>query len=293
MPFVQTSLELAIQQVAPCEDLLLEMGALSVTLKDPGGDPVLEPGPGLNPLWDYMVVQALFDVSADAALVRKRLAAELGEAALAHWQVEEIADRVWERAWMDDFVPMRFGQRLWVCPSNHTVDEPGAVVMKLDPGLAFGTGTHNTTALCLRWLDSQDLRGRHVLDYGCGSGILAVAALLLGADRCHGVDNDPQALLASRDNAERNAVAHRLSLALPEDQETEPADVLVANILSGILIKLAPSLSRLVRPGGALALSGILDTQVHDVADAFRGAFDLDEPVQDGDWMLLTGKRKA
>lgn len=293
MPFLQISLALDMADAQAGEDVLMEQGALSVTFQDPGGDPVLEPAPGQNPLWDRMTVLALFEYDVDQRIVRNALAASLGDEALASWSAEVLEDRAWERAWMDGFTPMRFGRRLWVCPSTHQVDEPDAVVMKLDPGLAFGTGTHPTTALCLRWLDAQVLRGANVVDYGCGSGILAVAALLLGAEHCHGVDNDPQALTASRDNAQRNGVSHRLSLALPEEPDTSPADVLVANILSGILVQLAPRLANLVRPGGRLALSGILTTQVDEVMSAYQDAFTLDPAVQDGDWALVTGCRKA
>ncbi|MEX0730713.1 MAG: 50S ribosomal protein L11 methyltransferase [Aquisalimonadaceae bacterium] len=294
MPFLQISLELDMADAQAGEDVLIEQGALSVTFQDPGGDPVLEPAPGENPLWERITVLGLFDAAVDADEIRQALAVSVGEGVLAGWRTELLEDRAWERVWMDDFTPMRFGRRLWVCPSTHHVEEPEAVVLKLDPGLAFGTGTHPTTALCLRWLDAARLKDAYVVDYGCGSGILAVAALLLGAERSHGVDNDPQALTASRDNAVRNGVDQRLSLALADEPDgARPADVLVANILSGILVQLAPRLARLVRPRGRLVLSGILDTQVEEVSAAYRDAFDLDPPLQDGDWILLSGRRKA
>lgn len=293
MAFLQISLELDAADAQASEDALMALGAHSITFQDPGGDPVLEPGPGENPLWGRVVVLALFDADADPHAIRDALCQYLDAGTATAWRHEILEDRDWERAWMDGFVPMRFGRRLWVCPSTHDLDEQDAVVLHLDPGLAFGTGTHPTTALCLRWLDAADLCGTRVVDYGCGSGILAVAALLLGASCCDGVDNDPQALVASRDNATRNRVASRLSLSLPRDFKPDAgADVLVANILSGILVDLAPRLTGLVRPRGRLALSGILDSQVDDVVAAYRNAFELDAPVLEDGWALLTGQRR-
>ncbi len=291
MPFFQIQLELDAADVPAAEDVLLEHGALSVTLQDPGGEPVLEPEPGENPLWERPLLLALFDQHAVITEVRHALSELLGDAAVLVRDVEEVPDRAWERVWMDDFTPMRFGQRLWICPSTHRVDAEGAIVVHLDPGLAFGTGTHPSTALCLRWLDSQDLAGKSMVDYGCGSGILSVAGLLLGARRCHGVDTDRQALLASRENAIRNDVGERLSLSLP-GRPPAAADVLVANILSGILLELAAVLGSLVRPGGLIALSGILRAQVREIEAAYGKAFRLREPVYDGDWALVSGYRR-
>ncbi|MCC5856658.1 MAG: 50S ribosomal protein L11 methyltransferase [Ectothiorhodospiraceae bacterium] len=292
MPYVQIACQLDAGFCRLAEDVLMERGAMSVTFQDPGGKPVLEPAPGSNPLWDRVTVLALFHAGVDAGALRRALQRELGDVAVAHWQVQELQDRVWERAWMDDFHPMRFGERLWVCPSNGRVQQAGAVVLKLDPGLAFGTGTHPTTALCLRWLDTASLDGLRVIDYGCGSGILGIAALLLGARSCHGVDNDPQALTASRENAERNGVAQRLTLSLAEEGSLpEPADVLLANILSGVLIRLAPRLSTLVVPGGRVVLSGVLREQAEEVMEAYRDVFRFDAPRVDGDWVLLSARK--
>ncbi|MCK8516143.1 50S ribosomal protein L11 methyltransferase [Methylonatrum kenyense] len=292
MAYTQVFLELDAEDTQAAEDLLMESGALAVTLRDPGGEPVLEPAPGDVPLWPSLTLCALFPDGMDLVALRRQAALALGETTIASWRQETLQDRVWERVWMDDFTPMRFGRRLWICPSTHQVDATDAVVVKLDPGLAFGTGTHPTTALCLRWLDAQDLRGQSVIDLGCGSGVLGVAALLLGAGRCVGIDNDPQALIASRDNAIRNDVSARLRLLDAGDPDPEPADVLVANILSSILIRLQPQAARLLRPGGRLALSGILDTQVDAVTEAYAGSFALDPPQQDGDWMLLSGRKR-
>ena len=218
----------------------------------------------------------LFDGTADAGALRAALDAALdGGGAL---RIEPLQDQDWERAWLEHFRPMRFGRRLWVLPGGQTAElADGDVAVELDPGLAFGTGTHATTALCLDWLGSLDLAGRRVIDVGCGSGILAIAALKLGAAGAVAIDHDPQALLATRENAARNGVADRLTVLGADAPPPEPADVVVANILAGTLIELAPQVEAMVRPGGLLALSGILAEQIDDVAAAYvrpgRSAF--------------------
>jgi ribosomal protein L11 methyltransferase len=235
---------------------------------------------------------ALFEADTDAAHVLAHLQLLTG-AELPEHMSEVIEDQDWERSWMDNFQPMRFGERLWIVPSWHAAPEPDAVNLLLDPGLAFGTGTHPTTALCLEWLDGQDLKDCNLLDFGCGSGILAIAALLLGAKQAVGTDIDFQALDASRDNAGRNNIApERFALYLPEDLPQEKADVLVANILAGPLVSLAPTLTSLVKSGGRLALSGILAEQGAEVAVAYADTFDLD-PIADRDgWVRITGRRR-
>lgn len=278
---------------ARAETVLVDQGAYSVTLQDSGGEPILEPDPGSNPLWEQVVMLALFDGDVDVPGIRTALEQALGPDVLAGWHEETIPDQDWERAWMDAFEPMRFGQRLWVCPSTHQPPDPRAVNIRLDPGLAFGTGTHPTTALCLEWLDQQNVAGQRVLDYGCGSGVLAVAALLLGAGEAHGVDNDRQALVASRDNARRNGVESRLYLRDNEEADPPVADVLVANILSGILIELVPRLMALVRPGGQVALSGIMEQQAGTVEEAYRDSIDFRRPRFRDGWTLLTGVRRG
>lgn len=267
------------EQALALEDALLEGGALSVTLQDNADEPVLEPGVGERPLWQATRLVALYEADADIDAVLAQLSAQFGS--VPSFELEVIEDQVWERAWMDSFQPMKFGRRLWVCPSWAEAPEADAVVLALDPGLAFGTGTHPTTALCLTWLDGLDLTGCSVLDFGCGSGILAIAALLLGAERAIAVDNDPQALLATRDNAERNGIAaERLITYTPEQV---PADlcveVTVANILAGPLQALAPLLAERTRAGGRLALSGILVEQAEAVANCYRAHFDLQAPT--------------
>ena len=292
MPFLQVSCELDATACQAAEDIFMEQGAMSVTLQDPGGDPVLEPPVGESPLWERARMLALFEADREPVAVYRALVAELGEASVRDWREERLRDQPWERAWMDGFVPMQFGKRLWVCPSNGRVEAGDAIVLKLDPGLAFGTGTHPTTALCLQWLDGMDLRGQRLLDYGCGSGILAVAGLLLGAGGATGVDNDPQALVASGRNAARNGVAGRLSLFPPPELPPLQADVLVANILSAVLVDLAADLARLVRPGGAVALSGILDHQARVVHAAYAADFLLENAGSRDGWVLLAGHRR-
>lgn len=270
-------------------DLLMEQGALSVTFMDAKDTPIFEPLPGETRLWGDTDVMALFTADADTSGAEAVITAILPEAPV---KKELLEDKDWERAWMDNFHPMQFGQRLWVCPSWRPVPEPDAVNVMLDPGLAFGTGTHATTALCLEWLEGQDLHGKTVLDFGCGSGILGIAALKLGASRVVGVDIDPQALQASEDNAQRNGVAAQLELYLPADQPaTLQADVVVANILAGPLVELKDVILGYLRPGGALALSGILDTQAEMVQQQYRADCQLDPVATREEWCRISGRK--
>ncbi|WP_133718876.1 50S ribosomal protein L11 methyltransferase [Methylocaldum gracile] len=274
----------------PVSDLLSNLGAVSVSFEDAGDQPLFEPKPGETPVWRQTKVIGLFDADANTNRIRNSVANQFGERVL-QYQLEDLEDRVWERAWLDHFQPMRFGQRLWICPTGFEPPEPVAVNVVLDPGLAFGTGTHPTTALCLEWLDGQDLAGKTVIDYGCGSGVLAVAALKLGAAKAYGVDIDPQALTASDENARKNGVEDRLALGYPRELAAVRADVLVANILATPLIELAAEISEKVRPGGSLALSGILATQVENVRAAYASQFDFSPPVVREEWALLTGAK--
>ncbi|HAR06096.1 MAG TPA: 50S ribosomal protein L11 methyltransferase, partial [Pseudomonas sp.] len=250
MSWLQIRLAITPDQAEALEDQLLQLGAVSVTFMDAEDQPIFEPDLNTTPLWSHTHLLALFeaDTDPDALLAHLQL---LRGGDLPEHQTEVIEDQDWERSWMDNFQPMRFGRRLWIVPSWHAAPEPDAVNLLLDPGLAFGTGTHPTTALCLEWLDAQTLDDRSLLDFGCGSGILAIAGLLLGARQAVGTDIDPQALEASRDNAERNGIApERFTLYLPEQLPQEPADVVVANILAGPLVSLAPQITALVKPGG-------------------------------------------
>ena len=292
MPWLQVRLAITPDQAQTYEDALLEVGAVSVTFMDAEDQPIFEPDLGTTPLWSHTHLLALFEADTDETARLAHLALLCGGSLPQH-QIEHIEDQDWERSWMDNFHPMRFGQRLWIVPSWHAAPEPGAVNLLLDPGLAFGTGTHPTTALCLEWLDGQDLKDCNVLDFGCGSGILAIAALLLGAKEAVGTDIDVQALEASRDNAGRNNIDPALfPLYLPQDLPQVQADVLVANILAGPLVALAPQLSSLVKPGGRLALSGILAEQGDEVAAAYAQDFDLDPIANRDGWVRISGRRR-
>lgn len=310
MPFLQLSLDVGRRDPGPYEDALFELGALSVTLLDAADDPVLEPAPGATPLWPTVVVRAVFEAGTDTDAVRAALNATPGldtQLLAGSIQFETVADRAWEREWLKDFRPMRFGRRLWVCPGGQRPEppSPGAdpdaadrkpVLLELDPGLAFGTGTHATTAQCLEWLDSAEregnwLDGAEIIDYGCGSGILAIAALLLGARQAIGMDIDPQALLATRQNGERNGVLDRLQVTADPDVGEVQADVVLANILAGPLVELAPRLAQRTRPGGRIALSGLLAEQADAVTAAYRPWFDIRLTGTRDGWGLLTGRR--
>lgn len=291
MPFLQLTLEIGSQDPAPFEDALFELGATAVTLEDASDDPVLEPAPGATPLWPTVRVKALFDAALDPGTLGRQISERCGD--VARSQVELIDDRPWEREWLRDFRPMRFGRRLWVCPGGLPAGDPDATRIELDPGLAFGTGTHATTALCLEWMDQRDLAGLAVVDYGCGSGILAIAALKLGAAEATAIDIDPQALIATRENAERNQVATSLRAGDESLLAGCSADLLIANILAAPLIALAPRLAEAVRPGGQIALCGLLLEQADSVTAAYRAWFDIGTAaVRDG-WALLSGPRRT
>ena len=259
MPWIQLKINTSGGNAEELGDALIESGAVSVTFQDTHDTPVFEPLPGETRLWGDTDVIGLYDAETDMEEVVAILEnCPLLSVGFLH-KIEQLEDKDWEREWMDNFHPMRFGQRLWICPSWRDVPDATAVNVMLDPGLAFGTGTHPTTSLCLEWLDSLDLAGKTVIDFGCGSGILAIAALKLGAVKAIGIDIDPQAIQASRDNAERNGVSELLELYLPQDQpEAMSADVVVANILAGPLRELAPLISVLPVEGGFLGLSGVL-----------------------------------
>ncbi|HEX5788168.1 MAG TPA: 50S ribosomal protein L11 methyltransferase [Woeseiaceae bacterium] len=278
------------------EAVLVRHGAGSVTLTDGGNTPVLEPGPGETPLWAQTRITGLFTAGTDFASLVADLEAQFGPAGLPPHRVLYLPGRDWEREWLRDFGPMRFGRRLWICPGD-SVAPPGAVAVRLDPGLAFGTGTHPTTALCLEWLDGLALDGRSLLDYGCGSGVLAIAGLKLGCRGATALDIDPQALTATRRNAERNGVAERLRVAGRDAEVPGGFDVVVANILAGPLVELAECVITRLSSGGDLALSGILSGQVDRIQAAYDPWIAFDAPAfrSQGDqtWARLSGKRRS
>lgn len=286
----QVHLTIAKEQLEEVEDFLLSIGALSVTYKDAGDNPVLEPLPGETPLWPELIVTGLFDQKKNINTVMNILARHYPELTVTK---EELQDQDWERSWMQDYQPMSFGERLWVVPTEMQPPDKNAINLRLDPGLAFGTGTHPTTALCLQWLDQHDITQQTVLDYGCGSGILAVAALLLGADFANAVDIDPQAITASNTNAANNKVDHKLDVFLVEDYQARQYDLVMANILSGPLSELAPNLSAYTKPAGHIILSGILEQQAESVRSVYLQWFDMDKAVINDDWALLTGRKKT
>ena len=293
MAWIQIHVATEGSNASHVEALLEDMGALSVTLQDAADQPLLEPAPGETPLWDSACVTGLFEDHSDLPAIRRRLAAVLPPQTKV--VVERLDDRPWERAWLEHFRPMQFGERLWVFPEGRDAEDAGesAVVLTLDPGLAFGTGTHATTALCLEWLSGAHLGGKTAIDYGCGSGILAIAALLLGAQRVVAVDHDPQALLATRQNAEKNGVADQLVTLGGDRPPGQVADLVLANILAGTLVELAAPITACVKPGGDLVLSGILAGQAARVEDAYSAEFELAAPLQREDWILIHGKRAA
>lgn len=291
MPWLQLSLETTEAQ-APLIELLFEsLGALSITLGDAGDQPLLEPAPGEELIWQNTRITGLFEATRDTDELRTAINQALNSDVTRSLQMEALQDQAWERTWLDHYQAMQFGRRLWVGPEEQLPDVADVVRVKLDPGLAFGTGTHPTTALCLEWLEGLDLTGKTIIDYGCGSGILAIAALQLGAAKAVAVDYDPQALEATEENAKRNGVSARLSTYLPETCPAQPSDVLVANILAGPLIELAPRLCQLIKPAGWFALSGILTEQTQSVTSAYADCARLAQPKEIDGWMLLAGKK--
>lgn len=290
MAWIELRVHTALPQFA--EELLLAHGAAAVSFVDAADDPVLEPAPGETPLWHDTITIGLFAGHADLAPAVASLREILPEGAALKTSAALVEDRDWIRAWLKDCPPLQFGERLWVAPLERATEvrDPAAVIVRLDPGLAFGTGTHPSTALCLEWLASQELAGAQVLDYGCGSGVLAIAALALGAARAVGTDIDPQALTAARDNAAANGVADRFSAVAAAECVPFPADVVLANILANPLIALAPRLACSIRPGGQLVLAGLLESQAGDVRRAYAPWFDFAaDAVRDG-WIRVCGR---
>ncbi|WP_313399846.1 50S ribosomal protein L11 methyltransferase [Stenotrophomonas sp.] len=304
MPFLELTLRCTETTQPRYENALDDVGALAVTMLDADADTsneraILEPGVGETPLWNELTLSALFPADTNALALLAALEAFDPGLDWTHASFRAVQDEDWERAWLDQFQPMQFGQRTWIVPWNHDLPEAAqaadAAIVRLDPGLAFGSGTHPTTALCLRWLDQLsadgELAGNTVLDFGCGSGILALAALKLGAAAAVGVDNDPQALIATHDNGERNGV--HIAAYLPEDEPAATYPVVVANILASALDALAELLAARVAAGGRIALSGILHGQEDELLQRYAAWFDQLEATQDGDWMRITGVRRA
>ncbi|WP_457669756.1 50S ribosomal protein L11 methyltransferase [Thiolapillus sp.] len=290
MPWLQAHLEVEKTQAPLIELLFEQLGALSITLVDAKDEPMLEPAPGTMPLWRHTRVSALFEGDTDADNLRASIDQVLARENSRRLLLEILEDQAWERAWLEHFQPMRFGRHLWICPTGKEVPVAQATVIHLDPGLAFGTGTHPTTDLCLQWLDGAQIKDKTVIDFGCGSGILAIAALKLGAARATAVDHDPQALIATSSNARQNDVDCRLETFSPGDLPPQTADLVLANILANVLIELAPQIKALLNPGGQLVLSGILRHQAEDVMQAYAPQILFLPPRQLDDWVRLEGR---
>ena len=296
MSWLQISINTTKNHAELAEDRLFTAGAQTVTLTDGADQPILEPGPDKTPVWNSVIVTGLFHFDNNQQNLLDEINHNMADISYS-CTTEILEDQNWTRAWMEHFHAMQFGKRLWVCPLHIEPPEPEAINLRLDPGLAFGTGTHPTTSLCLRWLDlhiGQNSKAQeNILDYGCGSGILAIAACMLGVNHADGVDIDPQALIASQNNAKTNKVREQITTWLPDDYQkhhTETQyDIVIANILSGPLAELAPMLAEHTKTNGDIVLSGILKEQAESVRHAYCAFFKMDAPVYEEDWVLLHG----
>ncbi|MGM0630104.1 MAG: 50S ribosomal protein L11 methyltransferase [Pseudomonadota bacterium] len=291
MPWIQLTLSCSEEHAPQVGDMLMANGAQAVTYRDGADTPIFEPRPGDVILWEHTLATGLFDAEVDIKAIIANLKKSKIFGSDLQYKVDALEDKDWEREWMDNFHPIRFGEQLWICPSWRDIPDPSAVNILLDPGMAFGTGTHPTTAMCLRWLDANPPKGKSTLDFGCGSGILGIAALLFNAKHAIGIDIDQQALIATKDNAERNGVSDKFDVFLPSEQPQTQVDLVLANVLAGPLRELSETILAFVKPGGQLVLSGILERQVNDVIAAYQPDIAFDTPVIDGDWAMLSGTR--
>lgn len=292
MAWLQVKVATSAEHTQAVEDALTAAGAASVTLEGADESRVFEPAPGETPLWGATRVIGLFDDGAGRDAILDALAG-VGEDAAADPEFEELPDREWSRVWMEDWHPLQFGPHLWVAPTDAEVDDPDGIILRLDPGLAFGTGTHATTALCLEWLSTRELGGANVLDYGCGSGILAIAALRLGAARAHAIDIDPQAVEATAANADLNGVGERLSTAVTDEPGDGPYDLVLANVLAGPLIEVSAGLAGCEQGGGRIVLAGILADQAESVLAAYEDHYAVEISAEREGWSLVTGVRRG
>jgi ribosomal protein L11 methyltransferase len=288
----QLTVQCTQSELEPTEHILLELGALSITLADAHDEPIYEPLPGENPVWQVSMVTGLFDQQQSLEDLYDDLVKRLPAHQVATIRKQQLDDQVWERAYLDQFKPTCFGDMLWICPSWHEPPQPDACNIILDPGIAFGTGSHPTTALCLQYLDQHPPVGKCVVDYGCGSGILAIAAYKLGAKKVSSIDIDPQALDATAENARRNGIdPNELHIGKPGEADIKSTDYLIANILSGPLIELEPKFASIVKPGGQLLLSGILTEQADEMRRHYQRHFNIDAVKIEQDWCRVTGIR--
>lgn len=294
MSWIQILIDSNLDDAESFESALLNLGSLAVTLQDAADQPLYEPPVGSTPLWQRTRVIGLFEANTNIDLICAALQNQFAAFNDSMYRIEIVEDQAWERAWMDNFKPIQCGTRLWICPSWCDIPDKQAVNLMLDPGLAFGTGTHPTTHLCLQWLDGLDVKNKTLIDYGCGSGILAIASLLLGVAHATAIDNDPQALIATRDNAQRNNIdTQKLTIIYPREiPRNLQTDVLVANILAQPLIDLANNIGALLKSGGDIALSGILEDQAQAVMQAYKPWIDWQTPTIKDGWVRLSGIRK-
>jgi len=293
MPWLQLKFETHPEQAERLSDLMTATGASAVTMQDAADQPLFEPPPGATPLWQQILISGLFEADANIEKILADITQALGDIPLPVWTLNPLEDKDWVRAWMDDYQPMCFDNGLWIVPSTFTPPDPDAVNILLDPGLAFGTGTHPTTAMCLRWLGAHPPMNQSVIDYGCGSGILAIAACRLGANSALAVDNDPQALLATRDNAQLNQVADKIQVYLPDECPSTQVPLLLANILAGPLHTLARQFAQRVLTTGHIVLSGIIDSQAEDLIQQYSPWFEMEIYRQEEEWICLQGKRNS
>ena len=289
-------LQLICQSTKAFEAVISEaaenFGAVSITLSDAADVPVLEPLPNETPLWDEIVITLLFreEQTNELESLKQQLMTNKDSWQVSHIRQETLKDQQWERVWMDDFHPMQFGKNLWIYPSWSEIPDDGSVKIKLDPGLAFGTGTHPTTAMCLEWLDSNPPRDLDVIDFGCGSGVLAIAAIKLGAKKVWATDIDPQALIATQSNQLNNDIPDQQILRyLPEAMPEIKVDLMLANILCGPLVSLAPELCASTKKGGQIVLSGILKEQQEMLAETYANYCQNIQFATSGDWVRMTG----
>ncbi|WP_028887004.1 50S ribosomal protein L11 methyltransferase [Teredinibacter turnerae] len=293
MPWLQLRINTTRELAPRVEYAMAKSGSLAVTLQDNADHPIFEPALGETPLWQETRIVGLFEADTDTAAILELVLKKSGLSEAQHqWHILE--DKDWEREWMTHYQPIQCGPAFWICPSWTAPPDPNAVNLMLDPGLAFGTGTHPTTFLCLQWLAGENLNNKTVIDYGCGSGILGIGALLLGAASVTGTDIDPQALMATQDNVKRNNLpAVSFPVYFPDNCPAEPVDYMLANILAGPLVELAPTLSALLKPGGRLCLSGVLETQKDDLLAAYEATIEIEQVLQREEWICITGTRRA
>ena len=293
MAWWQLSVQCSADELEVTEDCLLKLGAVSITMCDARDEPIYEPLPGDTPVWQHSIVTGMFEQGQSLEELYDQLLNLLPDHQVATARRSILEDQNWERVHLQHFEPIRFADNLWVVPSWLQPPDPTAINIQLDPGLAFGTGSHPTTALCLAWMANKNLNNQSVIDYGCGSGILSIAACKLGAKQVFAIDIDPQAVDASLENARRNDInLNIMHIGLPSKLDIEKVDLLIANILSGPLIELMPKFADMIKPGGKILLSGILKTQLDDIKYAYRSYFDLDPESIREDWVRVTGTRK-